>query len=227
MEDTIAHRRSPSSFLYLKLYIPQKVSFLHGKFYNYILIPFSFPRPLPYSLFALLVLTLHFFSLFLSLRSLPRLTPSLVSVAGEGEGGAAEGGNSELLEAVAEAMWHVSSLPEHVVVVKELTAVPVLVALLHHNDEKVGSLLLPRARRRSYSSPADLIHRYTMSIRPAILTCSLDAGVDERGGRARGGGRGPRLLHDPLERRRRHYAYPAPPKNVRQVTAERDACSRG
>ncbi|XP_063589580.1 outer dynein arm-docking complex subunit 2-like [Penaeus indicus] len=60
-----------------------------------------------------------------------------VSVAGEGEGGAAEGGNSELLEAVAEAMWHVSSLPEHVVVVKELTAVPVLVALLHHNDEKV------------------------------------------------------------------------------------------
>ncbi|XP_069983889.1 outer dynein arm-docking complex subunit 2 isoform X1 [Penaeus vannamei] len=60
-----------------------------------------------------------------------------VSVAGEGEGGATEGGNSELLEAVAEAMWHVSSLPEHVVVVKELTAVPVLVALLHHNDEKV------------------------------------------------------------------------------------------
>ncbi|KAK3856853.1 hypothetical protein Pcinc_036857 [Petrolisthes cinctipes] len=46
-------------------------------------------------------------------------------------------GDSELLEAVSEAIWHVSLLPNHVAAVKELTAVPILVALLHHNDEKV------------------------------------------------------------------------------------------
>ncbi|KAG7174530.1 Armadillo repeat-containing protein gudu-like, partial [Homarus americanus] len=52
-------------------------------------------------------------------------------------GAGAAVGDSELLEAVSEAIWHVSLLPEHVTAVKDLTAVPVLVALLHHNDEKV------------------------------------------------------------------------------------------
>lgn len=112
---------------------------MHGKFYDYNLSPFPLlvlaPRPDSLSWRRSLISLLSFSSRFLPRR---RRTPCAVSVAGEGEGGAAEGGNSELLEAVAEAMWHVSSLPEHVVVVKELTAVPVLVALLHHNDEKVG-----------------------------------------------------------------------------------------
>ncbi|XP_042211948.1 outer dynein arm-docking complex subunit 2-like isoform X2 [Homarus americanus] len=80
----------------------------------------------------------------------------LVNALGDGDGGVAEPeasvlgdlnhynagagaavGDSELLEAVSEAIWHVSLLPEHVTAVKDLTAVPVLVALLHHNDEKV------------------------------------------------------------------------------------------
>ncbi|XP_069185977.1 outer dynein arm-docking complex subunit 2 isoform X1 [Procambarus clarkii] len=52
-------------------------------------------------------------------------------------GGGQKVGDSELLEAVSEAIWHVSLLPEHVAAVKDLNAVPVLVALLHHNDEKV------------------------------------------------------------------------------------------
>ncbi|XP_071535550.1 uncharacterized protein [Panulirus ornatus] len=52
-------------------------------------------------------------------------------------GGGTIVGDSELLEAVSEAIWHVSLLPGHVSAVKNLTAVPVLVALLHHNDEKV------------------------------------------------------------------------------------------
>nr|XP_053651856.1 outer dynein arm-docking complex subunit 2-like [Cherax quadricarinatus] len=46
-------------------------------------------------------------------------------------------GDSELLEAVLEAIWHVSLLPEHVTAVKDLNAVPILVALLHHDDERV------------------------------------------------------------------------------------------
>lgn len=52
-------------------------------------------------------------------------------------GGGPALGDSELLEAVSEAIWHVSLLPNHVAAVKDLTAVPILVALLHHNDEKV------------------------------------------------------------------------------------------
>ena len=46
-------------------------------------------------------------------------------------------GDSELLEAVSEAIWHVCLLPDHVTAVKDLNAVPILVALLQHNDEKV------------------------------------------------------------------------------------------
>ncbi|XP_066974248.1 outer dynein arm-docking complex subunit 2 [Macrobrachium rosenbergii] len=57
-----------------------------------------------------------------------------------GGGGGGEGttvGDSELLEAVSEAIWHVSMIPEHVPALKDLTTVPILVALLHHDDEKV------------------------------------------------------------------------------------------
>ncbi|XP_068218321.1 outer dynein arm-docking complex subunit 2 [Palaemon carinicauda] len=55
--------------------------------------------------------------------------------AGGGEGTTV--GDSELLEAVSEAIWHVSMVPEHVTALKDLTTVPILVALLHHDDEKV------------------------------------------------------------------------------------------
>ncbi|XP_064087331.1 outer dynein arm-docking complex subunit 2-like [Macrobrachium nipponense] len=61
-------------------------------------------------------------------------------IGGSGGGGGGEGttvGDSELLEAVSEAIWHVSMIPEHVPALKDLTTVPVLVALLHHDDEKV------------------------------------------------------------------------------------------
>ncbi|XP_076045813.1 armadillo repeat-containing protein gudu [Oratosquilla oratoria] len=44
----------------------------------------------------------------------------------------------ELLEAVTGAIWHVACTPSHVPPIKRLRAVPVLVALLSHPDERVG-----------------------------------------------------------------------------------------
>lgn len=53
---------------------------------------------------------------------------------------AEEGGElkpTELLEAVTAILWHVVCSPQHVEALKALEAIPVLVALLDHPNEKV------------------------------------------------------------------------------------------
>ncbi|XP_050734668.1 outer dynein arm-docking complex subunit 2-like [Eriocheir sinensis] len=89
-------------------------------------------------------------------------------------------GDSELLEAVSEAIWHVCLLPEHVTAVKDLTAVPVLVALLHHNDEKLAGdpeccLVLLRGR---VTTLIQLLRRTSdkllLNVTHALGSCAAD-----------------------------------------------------